>query len=108
MKTYNYPVNMLSPIEAAILALLRGGGMQTLHLLEELGVLIEARKIHHQSLYVFLQRLRDEGLVHTDPEPPAQPRTHTLTDLGAERLSWCLGWWEALSDECVTSTHTHR
>lgn len=94
MRRYSFPRGALSPLEAAILALIRDCPRHTLALHHALQPLVG--KVSHQSLYVFVQRLRDEGLLRTAWAPSGQPREHRLTPKGARRLERALAWWDRL------------
>lgn len=101
MRFYAQPIGMVSPFEAAVMALLRDQPKTVADLVPDLDALLSSEEhpveTNRATLRVAIQRLRDEGFAISNPAPPFILGTHELTDAGRDHLDWCLGFWESLS-----------
>jgi len=97
MRTYAYPVGMLSPVEAAFLSVVRSEPMGTLDAQSQLKSVF-GLNVKHQSLYVTAQRMRDQGYIRTARAQPDFTKPHTITRKGLQVLVRACVFWQTVAD----------
>ncbi len=102
MRRYTFPRGILSPLEAAILAVLIKEPMAAIKMPKYVGQILKQKsEPAHQTMYVLLQRLRDDGLVSTRKAKPGQIRCNRVTVKGLRKFYKTTDWWSEVANSTL-------